>query len=163
MGNTPGQLKVPKLPSVSPELVTHQLAYDLATGLYEPDDLVAKYEVSKAQFKRILKDSHFRRMYAEAKTLWNGSQNTQERIRQKSALLLEDSILPLYSIIHNATLAPAARIDAFAKLQSIADMQPTKGGDGAVKESFTLNIHMPNGNEQQFVIEGEVLETAEDE
>lgn len=151
------QMTAQKPPSVASESLSHQLAIEMATGLYSLDDLVIKFDISKTQIKRIGRDPHFKRVFAEAKALWNSDGNVQERVRRKSALLLEDSILPIYSIIQDASLAPGPRIDAFAKLRSTADMEPTKGGDGAVKESFTLNIMM-GADSKSVTIDSETLE-----
>ncbi len=148
-------------PNVSSDELTHQLATEMATGLYSIADVGEKFGLSASKLKRIAKSPHFKRIYAEAKALWDSDGNVQERVRRKSALLLEDSILPMYSIIHNNELAPAARIEAFAKLRSTADMEPTKGGDGTVKENFTLNINI-GGEEQVFTIDGTALDVDEE-
>jgi hypothetical protein len=149
MTATQTSIIVPKQPSVPSEVITHQLACELATGLYNNQDILDKFELTVAQLKRICKSPQFRLKYQEAKAVWESSDNVQQRIRQKSALLLEDSVLPLYSIIHNTNLAPAARTDAFSKLMAIADMQPSKDSGKVMGDKFTLNITI--GDEKQSI------------
>lgn len=136
------EIAVQKPASVATEVITHKLAGEMASGLLSTPEILTRFDLSVAQLKLIAKDERFKKMFWEAKAIWNGSENVQERIRQKSALLLEDSLMPLYKVIHDLNVAPGARIDAFARLQSIANMQPSKEGDGTKKEAFILNITM---------------------
>ena len=143
--------------SVPSEKITYTLAAELAAKLYSVPEIMERFGLNKNQLTRIVTDPHFKEVYAEAKALWNGSDNLRERIRKKAGLLLEDSILPLYSIIHNTELAPAARIDAFSKLVNIADMNATKGGGeggNSGGEGFKLNITIGDTG-QTVTIEGE--------
>lgn len=144
------EVSVPKPTSVATEVITHRLAGEMASGLLPVSEILTRFELTSAQLKVIAKDERFRKMFWEAKAIWNGTENVQERIRQKSALLLEDSLMPLYKIIHDLNLAPAARIDAFARLQSIANMQPSREGDGTPRESFILNVTI--GDDKKTVL-----------
>ncbi len=146
---TPPPASVPA--SVLSEQASYYLAAELAAQLYTVPDILKRFELTKSQLKKITKDPHFRELFAEAKALWNGSGNVKERIRKKAALLLEDSIMPIYSIIHDVNVTPPARIEAFAKLVAIADMQPTKqDGSGNTSDKFVLNITF--GNEKKTVV-----------
>ncbi len=146
--------------SVISSQASYYLAAELAAQLYTIPDILERFELSKSQLKKITKDPHFREIYVEAKALWNGSGNVKERIRKKAALLLEDSIMPIYTIIHDGNVTPPARIEAFAKLVAIADMQPTKqDGNNTGGEKFTLNITF--GDEKKtVVIEGAACDDA---
>jgi hypothetical protein len=120
--------------------VTHALAAELAAGLMSKEEIMSRFGLTKPQLAKIVKDQHFRTLYKEAKAIWGGTGNVKERIRAKAALLLEDSLLPLYAMIHNLDCSPTARIEAFTKLMVVSDMQPQKGADAEGKEGFTLNI-----------------------
>ena len=135
--------------SVPSSAASARLAQELAAGLTDPEDLLERFGLSKSQFRRITKSTAFRKMYKRAKEVWDDIDNTEERIRTKSLYLLEDSILPLYGIIHNADLAPAARIEAFAKLMKISNMEPKKEGEGS-GSNFTVTINIPG--EEKVVI-----------
>lgn len=128
-----------------------RLAQELAAGLSDPKDILERFGLTKAQLQRIVQDKHFKELYGEAKRVWNSMDNVEERIRAKSMYLLEDSILPLYSIIHNNDLQPAARIDAFSKLMKISDMEPKKDVDNS-GNTFTVTINVP-GEDKPVIIE----------
>jgi len=148
---------VPVEPSSVPhEKVTYTLAAELAAKLYSVPEIMERFGLNKNQFTRIITDEHFQEVYREAKSIWSGTDNIKERIRKKAGLLLEDSILPVYSIIHNKELAPAARLDGFAKLVEIADMKATPGNSavGPAGEGFKLNITIGDTG-QTVTIEGE--------
>jgi len=137
------------------------LAQELAAGLTDTKDILEKFGLTKAQLTRIVNDPHFVELYKNAKKVWNGMDNVQDRIRAKSMHLLEDSILPLYSIIHNADMTPASRIEAFAKLMRIADMEPKKD-ENKTGDRFTVTINIP-GEEKPVVIEADPNAVYEDD
>lgn len=144
-----------QLSSVASSRVTNELAIELAAGLYDTAQILERFNLNKNQLLKITADPHFRTLFQEAKVLWEKSSNVKERTRLKAALLLEDSVLPLFSIIHNVDLSPGARIDAFAKLMAVADMQPSRdGGSAATGEGFKLNITIGGEVEQSVLIEG---------
>lgn len=130
--------------------LTHTLAAELASGLMSTQEILDEFNLSPQQLKQIISDPHFKAMYQEAKAIWAGTGNVRERIRAKAALLLEDSLLPLYGIIHNHEQTSAARIEAFAKLMSVSDMVPSRAGSGGpVGEKFNLTINI--GDDRQTV------------
>jgi len=151
------------LSSVASSAVTNQLAIELAAGLYSMPQIMEKFGLSKTQMLKIAGTAQFKAMFQEAKALWEKSSNVKQRTRLKAALLLEDSVLPLFSLIHNGDISPGARIDAFAKLMAVADMQPSKdSGSIGGGEGFKLNIIIGGDVEQSVVIEGASEELGND-
>ena len=144
-----------QLSSVASKAVSNQLAIELAAGLYSTQQIMEKFDLNKNQLLKITTTPQFRAMFTEAKVLWEKSENVKERTRLKAALLLEDSVIPLFSLIHNVDISPGARIDAFAKLMALADMNPSKdGGSAGTGEGFKLNITIGGEVEQSVLIEG---------
>ncbi len=140
---------MPDTPTATTD-VSYELAAELAANLYTTEQVLDRFELEPDQLKHILRTPHFKEVYRNAKIIWCGTDNVKERIRAKSALLLEDSILPIYALIHNESLPAPARIEAFAKLVAIADMQPTRQDAAPSADRFVLNISV--GEEHQKVV-----------
>ena len=105
----------------------------------------------------MLQDIGFRNMVKQFRNDWEAADNVRERVRVKSGVALEDSIINLYKIAHDADVAPAARIEAVKQLATLADANPRK--DSVETGSrFSVTINLPGGEPMQVnanAIEGE--------
>lgn len=116
----------------------------MASQLISTKDILAKYEITQAQLKTILKTDEFKAYYKEAKLAWES--DPKARVRAKAQAAVEDGLLPVHTILHDAQMTPQARLEAFKQLTSLADLGPKKdmaGGAGAV----SIVINVPHKNE----------------
>ena len=161
---TPIELGLPSKINVEHKQITNALAMELAAQLTDLPDILERYSLSKAQLKRILKDAEFRVMYAQAKARWGSNANATERVISKSTLLVEDSLLEIYGILHDEKSGPAAKISAFNALVELSDAAPRKQAAKAPEagEKFSITINL-SGGAQKFdidntkALEGEVV------
>jgi hypothetical protein len=131
-----------------------RLAVELAVKLRPVSELLSTYNLSRADLVRKLKDSMFRDMVKQAKALWESDLSVKERIRLKSQILVEDSVLEVFQILHNKENAIPARLDAFKQLARVAEVDtPTKTGGGEGSR-FTVSINLGD-TIKPVVIEGE--------
>lgn len=129
------------------EQVTNALAQDLAAKLTPVPDLLKRYSLTAEQLKQIIATNEFKQKYAAAKALWENDNNSAERTTSKATLLVEDSLLTLYGIVHDAEVNPSVRIQAFNSIVDLSDVAPKKQNqnqDGSGK-SFSITINLPNG------------------
>jgi hypothetical protein len=140
-------MTVPATTSASTTDVSHQLATELAAGLTPLPEILKRFSLTPAKLKQLVADPHFQLLYAEAKAVWHGDANVRERVRAKAQALVEDSLLPVYGIIHNPDMAPATRLDGFSKLAKIADLEPRRDNDAGGGSSFQLTINIPGEKE----------------
>lgn len=133
-----------------------RLAWELVAQISPLPDILRRHELTYNDLKNKLREPLFRSLVSETKRIWKSDLNTKERIRIKAALLVEDSMLEVYQVVHNRDLSPQARIDAFESLVGIADLKPDKNG-GAAGERVTINISVP-GIEKPVVIESQAVE-----
>lgn len=131
-----------------------RLAVELAIQLVPVQDLLKRYELTKQELQVKLKDAGFRRQVRDAKRVWNSDLSVKERIRLKSQVLIEDSILAVYNILHDNDTAPQSRLEAFKQLARVADVdQPEKqGADAGSRFSITLQFGDPS--QRPLAIEG---------
>jgi hypothetical protein len=118
-----------------------QLAMELAARLSPTSDILSRFNLSAEDFRAKAANPAFKQLYREAKAVWNSDANTKERIRIKSQMLVEDSLLLLYKMVHDADLSANARLDAFGKMAEMADVKPRKEAETGGGNGFHLTLN----------------------
>lgn len=119
-----------------------RLAIELAVQIRPIAELLIHYNLSRVELAAKLKESMFRDMVKQAKTLWHSDLNIKERIRLKSQVLVEDSLLSIFQIIHDANNAIPAKLDAFKQLSRVAEVDAPDHKQGATGDRFTVQINL---------------------
>jgi len=130
-----------------------RLAVEIAIQIRPVADILGVYNLSRKDLVRKLKDPMFRDMVKQAKSLWSSDLSVKERIRLKSQVLVEDSMLEIFSILHNRDNAIPARLDAFKQLARVAEVDQPERGKGDSGSRFTVSINLGD-TIQPVVIEG---------
>ena len=124
------------------------LAAEIAVGLLPLPDILKRFDMTSSQLKMLLKEPSFKAMIKQFKQEWYEAANSKERIRLKAAIMVEENLLELHRIFNDIELNPAARLDAFKQMTTLADVQPKKDAtDSGPKFNLTLNL----GNESKPV------------
>ena len=134
-----------------------RLAVELALKLRPIADLLNVYGLSRSSLANKIRDPMFGSMVKQARTLWKSDLSVKERIRIKSQILIEDSILEVFSILHNKDNAIPARLDAFKQLARVAEVDQPERGKGDTGSRFTVSINLGDTIEP-VIIEGESKE-----
>ena len=119
-----------------------RLAVEIAVQLRPVPEILKQYDLSRKDLVRKLKDPMFRDMVKQAKSLWNSDLSVKERIRLKSQVLVEDSILEIFSILHNRDNAIPARLDAFKQLARVAEVDSPDRSNADTGSRFTVSINL---------------------
>jgi hypothetical protein len=130
-----------------------RLAVEIAVQIRPIPDILVQYNLSRSDLVKKLKDPMFRDMVKQAKSLWHSDLSVKERIRLKSQILVEDSILEIFSILHNRDNAIPARLDAFKQLARVAEVDQPERGKGDTGNRFTVSINLGD-TIRPVVIEG---------
>lgn len=136
--------------------VQARLAYELAAKLRPAKDVFDQFGVSPAEAKALMANPQFQALYKEARAIWNSTDGTKSRIRAKAAMLVEDSLIEMYRMVHSVDTAPPAKIDAFKQIVAVADMAPKKEG-GVEGPAFSITLNLGGEIPSQTL----TLETAE--
>lgn len=131
-----------------------RLAVEIAVQLRPVPEILKQYNISRKDLVRKLKDPMFRDMVKQAKSLWHSDLSVKERIRLKSQVLVEDSILEIFSIIHNKDNAIPARLDAFKQLARVAEVDAPDRSNADTGSRFTVSINLGE-TYKPVVIEGD--------
>jgi hypothetical protein len=122
--------------------VDSRLAVELAVKLRPVPEILQTYGLTRKQLATKLREPMFRSMVKQARTLWQSDLSVKERIRLKSQILVEDSILEIFSILHNQDNAIPARLDAFKQLARVAEVDQPERGKGDTGSRFTVSINL---------------------
>lgn len=129
---------------------------ELAIQILPVPDILARFDLTAAQLKQMLKDAGFRNMIKQFRADWEAADNVRERVRIKSGVALEDSLSQLYGIAHDPDTTPASRIDAIKQLAALADAVPRKDS-GETASKFSVVINLP-GEAQPVTVEAAAIE-----
>lgn len=146
----------PTIVSAMPGDVTSKLALEIAAELSPAHEVIQRYGLSTSEFALVASTPKFRQLYKEARAYWGSDSNAKERIQAKATMLVEDSMLEMFAIIHNKTLAPAARIDSFKTLSKMARTSGDAKDEGAAvgsQFSITIDLGGSNADNQKIVVE----------
>ena len=140
----------PSTPDVDYSRITPQFCLEMAAGLKSPDAILEAYGISDEDWKLIRKHPQYTKLYNEAKEYWHADNNTAERVKAVSGMMVEESLEAVYNIVHNHNHKPVERLDAF---KTLAKMSATDGtavrGDGNANR-FVVNINL--GDEEKNVV-----------
>lgn len=134
-----------------------RLAVELAIQIRPPAEILVAYSLSRKDLVAKLKDPMFRDMVKQAKNIWSSDLSIKERIRLKSQVLVEDSLLSIFSIVHNADNAIPAKLDAFKQLARVAEVDSPERGKGSEGSRFTVSINLGD-TIAPVIIEGETTD-----
>jgi predicted transcriptional regulator len=124
------------------ELEANSEIVEIAVQLRPVPEILKQYDLSRKDLVRKLKDPMFRDMVRQAKSLWNSDLSVKERIRLKSQILVEDSILEIFSMVHNRDNAIPARLDAFKQLARVAEVDSPDRSNADTGSRFTVSINL---------------------
>lgn len=148
---------------IIPESATSGLALELVAGLSAPAKILERHGISPTQFKLIAKTPAFKQLYREANSFWNSDKNAADRIKAKSQMMVEDSLIDIFRIIKDERANPASRLDSFKQLSMLGGVSGTQkqegGGSG---EKFSISINLGDSPAEKVVVDVDVPHIEED-
>ena len=135
-------LEFPNQPVVTTQQLSTRIASELAAKLLTPAEVAEHFNLSPQDFKALVTSPAFKPIYADALAMWGGGLNSVERTKAKVDMALEDALLPIVSIIHDAGMTAGAKTDAFKSLTAISSHAPKNRAAEAdnAGEKFVLNV-----------------------
>lgn len=156
-------MQLPTVPGVEQSKISNALAMELAAQLTDLPDILDRYGLTKAQLKKILGDPEFKIIFAQAKARWGADANATERVISKSTLMVEDSLMMVYGIMHNADTPASGKLAAFNALVELSDAAPRRQAAKSPEagDKFSITINLSGGSrtielDTAKTIEGEV-------
>ena len=126
------------------------LAAEIAKDLVPPEMIIGQWGLSEAEFAALLSAPEFDALLRIERAKWYSPENTNERVRAKSLMGVEDGMLAMSEIIKDRDAGPIARIKAFSELvrtggadnAGIAKAKASGGAGAGSGERFSISIHL---------------------
>lgn len=148
-----------------PAVVTHDretllaLAREVAMGIHDIEDILAKRGLSLDQYAVILKNPFFARVLEGETIAWHSAANTPERIKIEAAAMLELFLPELNSRLwdREGSTLPAI-VEGGKFVAKIAGVGERVEGGGHAGERFVIQINLGGGKSVEKEVTGPVIE-----
>lgn len=138
-----------------------KVARELAIGIYEIEEILKNNEISLREFEAWRTNPRFLSYLQTEREAWNSAVNAPERIKLKSAVVLEEFIVEAHGALHDRKTPLNQRVELGKLLTKMAGIGETKLVGGAGGSGFQLTINIGPGKEsinirpQMQVIDGD--------
>jgi hypothetical protein len=127
-----------------------KLARELAMDIHPLETILKQYSISDQTWAHLQQNSKFQQLLSSQIEEWNGAMNTHERVRAKSAAMLEEWLPELNNRIHDRLEALPAKVEAGKMLTRMAGIGVSAGEGGAGGERFTVTINLGEDHKLKF-------------
>ena len=134
---------------------------EIACDSFDMGDILKAHSLTLEQFKRIEHTPRFQLYLREALADWNSTANTQERVKSKTAVSVEDMLPTLHSTVLDKTQPLAPRVELFKALMraaGIGEKSTTGANDAGEKFSVTINLGGENSLKIEKTLPSQVID-----
>jgi len=124
------------------DIMLVKLAREIAMDIQPLEIILKQYAISDETWSGLQRSTKFRALLESETEAWNTALNTHERVKLKSASMLEEWLPELNGRIHDVTEALPAKIEAGKMLAKIAGLGERNDVVGTSGERFVINISM---------------------
>jgi hypothetical protein len=119
-----------------------QLAREIAMDIYPLSDILSNAGVSHDQWEVIQRSPRFVAYLSANVAEWSSAKNSSERLKLKSAILLEEWLPTLNNELHGKDASLNAKVEAAKLLAKVAgvDRMPSEGGDSSNGFQVVINL-----------------------
>lgn len=122
------------------------VARNLAMGIYELDDILKNCEVKRQDFERWKSNHRFIEYLKQETDAWNATNNTADRVRLKSAVIVEEFMLTAHAELNQKTTPLNQRVELLKQLAKMANIgEPKQATGGPNAGGFQLQINIGPG------------------
>lgn len=131
-----------KLPAIQDDVKIVQLAREIAMDVVEIPAILKRYEVTNQEWERIQRHPRFDQILKAAIVEWQSAINTEQRIKVKAAVLLEEWLGEANSRLHDRTESLAAKTELAKFLGRLAGLGIAGASIEGHSERFSLTINL---------------------
>lgn len=151
------------------DLTMLKLAREIAMNIQPLEVILKQYAITDKAWSKIQRNTRFNQLLTSEMEAWETALNTHERVKLKSAAMLEEWLPELNGRIHDREEALPAVIEAGKMLAKVAGLGERGDVSGTIGERFSITINM-GAQRSEFVkdvtpvktIEGDVLQPLKD-
>lgn len=135
----------------------HRLAHELARNLLPAEDVLIKFGLSPETFAEVVQPNEtFQRYYTESYAMWHGTANLPDRVKTKTAMILEEWLPEASRLLHDPLLNLPPKVQLAMFLGDLSGLKAqaaaaANGTNGAANNQVHVTINLGHG--RQVVIE----------
>lgn len=127
-----------------------KLAREIAMDIQPIETILKQYSISSETWDSLQRNSKFQQLLSSQVEEWNGAMNTHERVRAKSAAMLEEWLPELNNRMHDSGEALPAKIEAGKMLSRMAGIGVSAAEAGGGGTRFTVTINLGEDHKLSF-------------
>jgi hypothetical protein len=124
------------------DLALVKLAREIAMDIQPVQNILKQYAITDETWSELQRNTRFLSLLSSEVEAWQTALNTHERVKLKSAAMLEEWLPELYRRMHDCGEAMPAIIEAGKMLARIAGMGLGNDAGATIGERFVINISM---------------------
>jgi hypothetical protein len=128
-----------------------KLAREIAMETAELPDILARMGISNQQWSAIRALPRFQYLLGDLMSAWSSAQNTPERVKLKSAGMLEEALPEMYQRIHDGREPLAAKTELLKLIARLAGIGNERV-EGQIAEKFVLSINIGDGTKRELSV-----------
>lgn len=157
--------------TVVSEVTAMKIAREIAMDLHDLETILKNNHVSVEEWSKLSNNQTFLTALKDAIAAWQSAGNTHERVKLKSAALVEEWLPEANSRAHDRNETLSSKVELMKLLTKLADMGMSGAGvEGGGGEKFSVVINLGGDSKLKFekevtpqvtqTIEGEVVESS---
>lgn len=117
--------------------------------IYELEDILKHFNIAQDQFQTISKHPEFVRAIAEHRATWNSSLNANERVKAKSATLIEGWLEEAHMRLHDQGESLNHKVEVAKLISRLAGIGVNNAEVNSA-ERFSININLGASAQLKF-------------
>lgn len=127
-----------------------KLAREIAMDIHPIETILKLYSITPENWLALQRNQKFIQLLSSQTEEWNAATNTHERVRAKSAAMLEEWLPELNNRMHDHEIALPAKIEAGKMLGRMAGIGVPNVEGGGGGERFTVTINLGEDHKLKF-------------
>lgn len=136
------------------DVTLQKLAIEIARDLFPLHTILENHAIPLSRWDEIQHNRAFKQYLATAVEEWNGAMSTHERVRVKSAVMIEQWLEEAHARLHDKSENLNAKTELAKLVSRLAGMGSEKAMVQDVGEKFSVTINL--GSDKQLKIEKQV-------
>jgi hypothetical protein len=125
------------------DVILVKLSREIAMDVNSVADILKRYAIGDEQWDKIQNSARFAQLLRNAVEEWESALNTHERVKIKSATMIEVWLEHANSLLHKETESITGKTELAKFIGRLADMGLTNAKvDGAMGEKFSITINL---------------------
>lgn len=131
------------------ETLLLRLAREIATDLNDIETILKAHQLTSKQWDAIKDDARFQTLLKSEMEAWSAASNTPERVKLKSAMLVEEWLPEANKLAHDSSQTLTAKVELMKLLKSLAGLGIDRA-DITASERVSITINLGSDHKLKF-------------